>query len=132
MMRMVMLLADTQSWLNEMCTQTIQHIHPSAGKLLTGKNYRLSICAFAHIIERHYYKTMRHPGTGKFTIPITAIIDHIKEAGLIEPEHIKGSANFRRTLQLTYQAGICKNGDPAFSITVITDATGAIITAYPE
>lgn len=132
LLRLLMLLSDTQTWLNEMSAQAVQALHPPAMKLLHGKSYRLPITAFAHIIERHYYKTLRHPGTGKFTLPPAAILDLVKEMASVEPEPMKSNTNSRRSMQFPYQLGICKNGDPAFCITVITDPTGEIITAYPE
>ena len=132
LLRLLMLLSDTQTWLNEMSAQAVQALHPPAMKLMHGKSYRLPVTAFAHIIERHYYKTLRHPGTGKFTLPVPAILDLLKEMATVEAEPMKGNINSRRSLQLSYELGICKNGDPAFRITVITDPTGAIITAYPE
>ena len=41
-------------------------------------------------------------------------------------------ANSRLSMQVSFQLGTCKNGDPVFTITVITDPTGSIVTAYPE
>ena len=132
LIKILLLLSDTNNWLQEMTLQTVQAIHPPALKLLKGKDYRLPVHAFAHIIERHYYKTLRHPGTGKFNIPLPAILDHLKEAALLEPTLMKGSVNFCRKLALTENIGISKAGEPAYTICVITDANGNIITAYPE
>ena len=74
---------------------------------------------------------MRHRGKGKFTVPLSAILDLIKEMASIEAESMKGNVNSRRSMRLAYQVGICKNGDPAFNIPIITDCTGAIVTIYP-
>ena len=131
-MRIILLLADTQLWLNELGSQAIHSIQPAAKKLLSSKTYRLSITALAHIIERHYYKTMRHPGTGKFTIPLPQVLDCIKEAGMQPAEPMKGSAYFKRSLAFPTSIGINKNGETSATITVITDYNKHIITAYPE
>ena len=40
-------------------------------------------------------------------------------------------ANSRRSIKVSFQPGVCKNGDPACTITVITDPTGSIVAAYP-
>jgi glycosyltransferase involved in cell wall biosynthesis len=56
----------------------------------------------------------------------------LKEMANAEAVPMKSNANSRRSMVLPYQVGICKNGDPAFCITIITDPTGAVITAYPE
>lgn len=132
LLRMLMLLADTQAWLNEMGTQCMHSLHPPGIKLLQGKNYRLSISALAHIVERHYYKTMRHPGTGKFDIPLAAIIDHLKDAGTAEATPIKGSVNMKRCLCFSEPVGFNKDGEPAYRMVIVTDITGNIVTAYPE
>ena len=132
LLRMLMLLADTQAWLNELNIQCMNNLHPRGIKLLQGKSYRLSITAFAHIVERHYYKTMRHPGTGKFQVPLPMIIELIREAGAAEAMPVKGSTHLKRSLHCNEPIGITQTGETAFSITVITDATGNIITAYPE
>lgn len=132
LLRMLMLLADTQAWLNEMGLQHMHQLHPQGIKLLQGKQYRLSISALAHIVERHYYKTMRHPGTGKFDISLVAIVDHLKEAATAEPVPVKGSTNMKRCLYLNDPIGFNKQGEPAYSMVIVTDVTGSIITAYPE
>ena len=132
LLRMLQLLADTQCWLNELGLQCVHGLHPPAVKLLNAKTYRLSITALAHIIERHYYKSMRHPGTGKFNISLAAIIDHIKTAAESEALPIKGNINFKRCIQLPQPIGINKLGEVAYRLVVITDATGSIVTAYPE
>ncbi|MBC7934626.1 MAG: hypothetical protein H7Y86_04605 [Rhizobacter sp.] len=132
LLRMLLLLSDTQCWLNELATQCVYNLHPPAIKLVQAKTYRLGITALAHIVERHYHKTLRHPGTGKFNIPLAAIIDYIKEAGTLEAIPVKGNINFRRCMQLPEAVGTGKSGEPAYRIVVITDPGGNIITAYPE
>lgn len=129
---MSLLLSDMQYWLNELVTHCVHSLHPPGVKLLTGRNYRMSITVFAHIIERHYYKTMRHPGTGKFDIPLGQVLDYIKEAGLSEPVEMKGNTNFKRSLPLKHPIGITRKGDAAYTLVVITDSTGNIVTAFPE
>ncbi len=131
-MRIIMLLADTQAWLNELGNQVIQQVQPAAKKLFGSKGYRLSIHAFAHIIERHYYKTLRYPGTGKFDIPLSAILQLIKDAAVMDATPMKGSQYFKRILPVNSIIGITKNGEPSSAMTVITDEQGNIITAYPE
>jgi hypothetical protein len=132
LLRLLLLLADTQVWLDDLGKQCLDYLHPPAKKLLTSKTYRLGIPAFAHIIERHYYKTMRHPGTGKFTIPLAELLDHLKQAALLDPVPMKSNTNSKRILKLDTVIGVNKNGDNSSRMTVITDAMGNIITAYPD
>ncbi|RYD81434.1 MAG: hypothetical protein EOP53_06400 [Sphingobacteriales bacterium] len=131
-MRIILLLADTQGWLNEMGSQVIHSIQTAAKKLFSNKTYRLSVTAFAHIIERHYYKTLRHPGTGKFDVSLSEILQLIKDAATIDPQPMKGSVYFKRSLALSTAIGINKNGESSHTLTVISDEAGNIITAYPE
>ncbi len=132
LLRLLMLLSDTQAWLNELSLQCVNGLHPPGIKLLNGKTYRLSITALAHIIERHYYKTMRHPGTGKFNIPVASIMEHLKEAAVIEGEAMKGCTHVKRCLDLKEPIGFNKSGEAAYRMVIITDAGGSIVTAYPE
>lgn len=130
--RLLMLLSDTQIWLNKLNTDLINQMHPMGIKLMKGKDYRLSITALSHIIERHYYKTMRYPGSSKFTICLSRILDLLKDAGLVEPKNITGSENLKRSIELNEPVGCTKIGEEAYRFIVVTDYSGNIITAYPE
>lgn len=129
--KLVMLLADTQQWLQELCTNAMQqppvnHLHK-----LQRSTYKLGIAAMAHILERHYYKIPRHPGTGKFHIPLTSLLHYLREAGHCEVQPIAGSLYFRRILHCSEPLGFNQFGEPAFCLTVITNGAGNIITAFP-
>ena len=99
---------------------------------MKSKTYRLTITSFAHVVERHYYKTLRHPNTGKFQISLGGNFGYLKAAGSIDSELMKGSMNFKRCLTLKEIIGFNKDGEDAFNFIVITDPGGNIITAYPE
>jgi hypothetical protein len=129
--RIILLLADTQSWLNELCGQTLAGLHPPAKKLLAAKTYRLTIGGLAHILERHYYKTLRHPGTGKFRISLPQIIDLLKLAGSEPPGQMTGTLNQVRVLNCEESIGTDKEGNDCRRLTVITDPGGCILTAFP-
>lgn len=129
--RMLLLLADTQQWINDICMQTISSIHPPAKKILKGKQYRLSVTGLAHIIERHWYKVLRHPGTGKFQLDIPGMLDLLRQAAAAPEQAMPGCLNQVRVLEHTEPVGIDRNGQPCRCITVITDQYGVIITAFP-
>lgn len=129
--KLIFTLADTQAWLNELCKETYNSIPVLCKRKFLSKTYYLSIIALAHIIERHYYKIPRHPGAGKFHIPLTDILLHIKEAQPIPTEPVAGKATFKRTLQTNQQLGFDRDGLPTTYITILTDAGGNIITAFP-
>jgi hypothetical protein len=95
------------------------------------KNYYLTAEAMAHIMERHYYKINRHPQTGKFHIPVTEIVQLIRDAAELPATPVSCNLNFQRTLQTEGIIGYDKDGNATDSITVITDAGGKIITAFP-
>ena len=72
---------------------------PSADKSkLYRKAYYLPLTSLEHVLEKHYYKIVRHPGCGKFTIDIANIVYWIKEAFHTEPQGNSGSLNFRRCM----------------------------------
>jgi hypothetical protein len=129
--KLLFLLADTQHWVDELSSRAFDQLPLENKKKLFRKTYHLSIHAMAHIVERHYYKIPRHPGTGKFNIPLTAVLHHIREAGSIEPVPVAGSLNQQRVLTTTEPIGFDKQGEPTYSITIITDPGGEIVTAFP-
>ena len=129
--KLVFLLADTQAWLDELSSGAL-HQPPLENKhKLHRKTYHLGIAAMAHILEWHYYKIPRHPGTGKFHIPVTHILDHIREAGNLSPARVPGCLNFQRVITTSEPVGFDRNGEPAYHVTVISGADGEIITAFP-
>jgi hypothetical protein len=85
----------------------------------------------AHIIERHYYKINRYPHAGKFHISVIEILHDIRKAYILPVVPVPGCQNFQRIMQTQQSIGYDKNGQPASIITILTDAGGKIITAYP-
>ena len=127
--KLLFLLSDTQQWLTQMSHDLFTQM-PNTSRLKQ-KTYYLSVTAFAHIIERHYYRIERHPGTGKFSIPIHDIIHHIREAKEEQPHPLHGTLNFQRTKNTGTIIGHERTGTPTSIITVITCPAGNIITAFP-
>lgn len=127
--KLLFLLSDTQQWLTTMSHDLLAQL-PNSSRLKQ-KSYYLSITAFAHIIERHYYRIERHPGTGKFSVPLHDIIQHIKEAKEETTQPVQGTLNYYRTKDTGTIIGHERNGTPTSLITVITCPAGNIITAFP-
>ena len=127
--KLLFLLSDTQQWLTQMSHDLFTQM-PNTSRLKQ-KTYYLSVTTFAHIIERHYYRIERHPGTGKFSIPIHDIIHHIREAKEEQPHPLHGTLNFQRTKNTGTIIGHERTGTPTSIITVITCPAGNIITAFP-
>ena len=130
-LKLLFLLADTQSWLDDMNKQLFNQLPVENKKKLFQKSYYLTPQSVAHILERHYYKIPRHPQTGKFHIPIPEILHLIREAATCPATPLTGTFNFQRTLQTEQPVGLDKTGEPANTITILTDAGGKIITAFP-
>lgn len=130
-LKLVFLLADTQQWINDMARDAFLQLPVTDKKKCFRKNYYLTAGAMAHIIERHYYKINRHPQTGKFHIPVTDIVQLIRDAADLPVTPVPGNLNFQRSLQTAGIIGYDKDGNPANAITVISDAGGKIITAFP-
>jgi hypothetical protein len=130
-LRLLFLLADTQDWLNQISAQQFHQV-PCKGKRHCFRNgYYLSVTAFAHIMERHYHKIPRHPGTGKFTIPVPAILALIAETHQTPAQPVPGHEGWQRMYTTTEEIGYNREGLPVNTITVLTDKMGNIKTAFP-
>jgi len=127
-LKLLFLLADTQSWIDDMNKDLFRQL-PICKKKFISKEYYLSALALAHILERHYYKINRYPNAGKFHIPIIEILHHIREAHTIPPTPKEN--NFQRIIQTQQPIGFDKNGVSTNIINIITDAGGKIITVFP-
>ena len=127
------LLADTQSWLQQLQEGLIWQLPVKHRKKLLRKGSYLSSKALAHILERHYYKVPRHPLTGKFTIPIPQIVACIRDACQQPPLPVpeSHSPHLQRVLDTGTPLGHDTSGNTVTTITVITSTGGEIITAFP-
>jgi hypothetical protein len=130
-LKLLFLLADTQEWINELCKEALLQLPVADKKKCFRKTYYLTAPALAHILERHYYKINRHPQTGKFNIPVTEIVQLIRDAADLPVSPVPGNLNFQRILQTATSIGYDKDGKPATIITILTDAGGKIITVFP-
>lgn len=130
-LRLLFLLNDTQTWLDDMSKEAFQQLPVGEKKKFLRKHYYLSVPALAHILERHYYKIGRYPHAGKFTIPVADILHYIRDACSLPVSPVPGSLNFQRVLDAGKNIGYDKNGQPVQVITILTDGGGKIITAFP-
>lgn len=130
-LKLLFLLSDTEQWLDELSYRTFRCLPMADKKRLFRRTYYLTPSALAHIVERHYYKILRHPGTGKFTIPITEILHYLREGGDLLATSLPGSFNYKRVVEAAATIGMDKDGLPTRLITILTDSGGRIITAFP-
>lgn len=130
-LRLLFLLSDTQSWLDDMSKDLFSQLPVSEKKKFMRKNYFLTAPVLAHILERHYYKIARYPQAGKFTIPVADILHFIREAGVIPAKPLPGYTNFQRSINTGKTIGYDKNGKHVETITILTDGGGKIVTAFP-
>jgi len=130
-LRLLFLLNDTQSWLNDLVAQAVLQVPVKDKKRLFRKTYCLTVLAVARIIERHYYKVLRHLGKAKFTIPVVEILCYLRDASVEEPEPVPGSPCFQRSLRAEKIIGFDPGHQLTNLITVLTDGCGRIITAFP-
>jgi hypothetical protein len=129
--KLILLLSDTQDWLNELVTVAVMQVPLKNKKRLLRRTYYLSISSLAHILERHYYKILRHPETSKFTISVPEILSYLRDVSAQPGTPIAGSLDFRRTVDVRKVIGFDRNQLPTSYITVLTDSGGRIITAFP-
>ena len=130
-LKLVFLLNDTQDWLNEMVSGAVMQLPMNNKKRLFRKTYYITISSLAHILERHYYKIPRHPGCGKFTIPIPDILSHLRDMASEPGTPIPGSLDMQRTVNVNRTVGFDRNQLPTTYFTVLTDSGGRIITTFP-
>lgn len=130
-LKMLFLISDIQEWLNDAEHRHFKNIPFKEIKQLRKQTYRLSATAFAHILERHYHRIQRHPAAGKFTIPMVEILNLLREAYQQPAEQIAGTLNLQRIIAADHCIGIDRNHSPTKKITIITNAGGNIITAFP-
>ncbi len=130
-LKMIFLLADTQQWLDEMTAEAIGKVPVQDKRKFLQKSYYLSIRALAHILERHYYRIPRYPHAGKFHIPVTELLHHIRQAFAVEPKPIPGKLTLLRVFCADSSVGFDRNGKATIHISIITDAGGNIVTAFP-
>jgi hypothetical protein len=130
-LRLLFLLNDTQLWLDEMHKSLFRSLPCKTPEKLFKKNCYLSVAAFAHILERHYHKIPRHPGTGKFHVSISEILQYIKQAAEQPSVLQHGTNNTLYQYNAGIELGYDKSGQPSTFITLIVDEKGNIKTAFP-
>ena len=125
------LLSDTQGWIREQQTMLLSLVPLPGMKKFGRHQFHLTVTALAHILERHYFKILRHPNTGKFTISVVEILACIRDAAPETPVPIQGSPNEQRVVDTGRTIGFDQSAVPTSMLTVITDRGGKIITAFP-
>ena len=129
--KLIFLLSDTQDWLNQLASGALMQVPMKNRKRLLRKTYYLPLASLAHILERHHIKIPRHPGTGKFTIPVPEILSYLRDISAEPGTPLAGSLDFRRTVNVGKIVGFDQDQLPTTYITVLTDAGGRILTAFP-
>jgi hypothetical protein len=129
--KLIFLLSDTQDWLNELANGAVMQVPIKNKKRLLRKTYYLTVSSLAHILERHHYKVPRHPGTGKFTILVPEMLSYLRDISSEPGTPLAGSLDFKRTVNVGKIVGFDHDQLPTTFITVLTDAGGRILTAFP-
>ncbi|WP_051107118.1 hypothetical protein [Niabella aurantiaca] len=130
-LQVLFLLADTQSWLQQLQEGLIGQLPVRNRKKLLRKCWYLTATALAHILERHYYKVPRHPLASKFTLPIPAIAAAIRDAYQQPPAPMPDSDLLQRVWDTGAPLGYDTTGRVVSVLTVISTAAGEIVTAFP-
>ena len=130
-LRILFLIADTEQWLQQLHKDIFYQLPLKQHKKLLRNNWYLSASVLAHILERHYAPMARHPGAGKFTISVELIVFIIKEAFAAEAKPVPQSCYYQRVWDAGSIVGYNVAGSATQVVTVIADAAGRIITAFP-
>jgi hypothetical protein len=130
-LKLIFLLNDTQNWVDELIRAAAQQVPIKDRRRLFRKTYYLTVPALTHIAERHYYKIMRHPEASKFTIPFVEILSHLRDASAEPTTPVSGSLLFQRVFDVGGIIGFDRGHNQTSLITILTDGSGRIITAFP-
>jgi len=130
-LKLLFLLNDTQNWLDEMCREAIYQLPVNEKRKFRRKSYYLTIPAIAHILEKHYSKIQRYPQAAKFTLPVVEILNLIRDAYSLPVSPVPGTLNYQRIVDAGQPVGYDRSGLSVQIMTIITDAGGKIITAFP-
>ncbi|MFB6453781.1 hypothetical protein ACE38W_00815 [Chitinophaga sp. Hz27] len=129
--KLIFMLSDTQGWLNKLITTALLQAQFKERKKLYRRTYHLPVTSLAHILERHYYKILRNPGSSKFTIPVIEILSFLRLGYETEATPIPGTLHYQRIIDAGKIIGLDRLNAPITTIVIVTDAGGKIITAYP-
>jgi hypothetical protein len=124
-------IRDTQDWLNNLQQDLFNHLPIGNKRKFQKRTFYLSASALAHIVERHYYKIPRHPGCGKFTIPLADLLGYIRDAYDQPSMPLRGTINVQRIIHADRNIGFDQAGASTHEMTIISNPTGMIITAFP-
>jgi hypothetical protein len=130
-LKLLFLLNDTQNWLDEMGREAIYQLPVNEKRKFRRKAYYLTVPALAHIMEKHYHKIARYPQAAKFTLTVVEILNYIRDAYALPVSPVTGTLNYQRIVDAGKHIGYDRDGLPVDVITIITDAGGKIITAFP-
>lgn len=128
---LLFLISDTQTWIDELQLNLLYQLPVRNKRKLFRKSYYLTASALAHILERHYFKISRYPNAGKFTVPVSGIAAYIRDAFAEPASPITNSCNLQKIMDVKQVIGFDKYGKSTSIITVVSDAGGKIITAFP-
>ena len=130
-LRLLFLLSDTEQWLQDLHKALFSCLPVADKRKFLRKTYYLAPSALAHILERHYHRIPRHPGAGKFTIPVVEILHWLREGSQQPATLVPGCSNYKRIVEAPATIGYDQQGQPTCLVTILTDAGGRILTAFP-
>lgn len=87
----------------------------------------------SHIVERHWYDAKTNPPTSHFNRSMTIDKLHSMATKAIKKGRIIPSKNGNRVHDYQFQRpiGTATNGKKAFTLRVVTNPKGEIVTAFP-
>jgi len=124
-------IRDTKKWLDEIQKEIIFQLPIENRKKLFRKTFYITVTSLAHILERHYYKIPRYPNAGKFTVSIIEILSYLRDAFHQPSTLVTGTLNSQRIVDAKKIIGFDRGGQSTNIVTIISDNSGRIITAFP-
>lgn len=80
---------------------------------------------------QQWMNQMVHPASSKFTVPLIELLSYLRDASTEPATPIPGTLHFKRTVALDKTIGIDIDHVSTCLLTILTDAGGRIITAFP-
>ena len=126
----LLLLAEIQRWTDE-SSKNLINMAVGPEKSFVWKHLHLTAACFSEILVNHYYKIQKEQDTARFCIPVHDIILYMQAAAEDPAEPVPDRPFFQTLANAGEFIGYDRNNFPTCFFTILSDASGRILTAFP-
>ena len=128
--KQIMIINDVYRWCEEQGLNVFYKLPVDEKRKFRHQNYFLTVQVVAHILETHFIENSKVPLKSKFTCSVVELFTHIRDAWNIEALAVPDSTKSYRIVAPGKEIGT-KDGKPVEKFTILTNADGKILTAFP-